>query len=157
MYCKKCDIKIQDRQKYCRYCEEEIAREKFSIKIRDDLFNHKNFLNKLKDGNYSLKKSFWLFYFIFMVLFTIIFISIVAILEISPRLSIIILLTYTLIISIYSYFLFSGIWESANRYKGSRIWSIVSKLIIVFTLIGLFIISLIPFIYAIRGFLKLFL
>ena len=82
-------------------------------------------LNKLKNGEYSLVKTYWLFGVIGNLPFNIIFSISVLSLE---------AITFAFFMAIaYNYFWILGCWKAASDYQGIAIWSILAKGVCVLT------------------------
>ena len=82
-------------------------------------------LNKLKNGEYSLAKTYWLFGVVANLPFNIFF-NIDG-LTIEP------IILVLLAAIAYNYFWILGCWKAASDYQGIAIWSILAKVACVLT------------------------
>lgn len=82
-------------------------------------------LNKLKNGEYSLAKTYWLFGVVANLPFNIFF-NIDG-LTIGP------IILVLLAAIAYNYFWILGCWKAASDYQGIAIWSILAKGVCVLT------------------------
>ncbi len=82
----------------------------------------KGFFNKLSNGDFGLAKTFWLYYMLVSVVF-----NILAKIIVEPIFLIIISITFLA----YAVTAMIGIWKSANKYEGSKFWSVLAKIMIV--------------------------
>ena len=80
----------------------------------------KDFLLKLKAGDYGLAKTYWLYGVVVNIVYRIVDIVLTAL---SYELSI---LVFFIMVG-YSYFQIIGIWNAANRYEGLKAWAIIAQ------------------------------
>ena len=86
-------------------------------RVRDE--NGKGFFNNLEAGNYSLAQTYWLYGVVvgFILAIPIIFITS------APLVG-----TYVLVVAIYQMAVLLGIWRSAKKYNGAKVWAVLAKL-----------------------------
>ena len=82
----------------------------------------KGFIKKLRDGDFGLAKTYWLF----GVLAGIVANIIGGLIE-----SLLILLIFTALQIVYMIFFYQGVWNAANKYEGKVIWAILAKIAVV--------------------------
>ena len=100
---------------------------------------------KLINGEIGLKKAFWLYGNIYPFFISLIIILTIVVLQEDITLSIvnqkfmnisitgkILIIFEGLIFFIYTSFATIGVWKSANKYEGKKIWVYTSKLLILF-------------------------
>ena len=82
-------------------------------------------LIKLKNGDYSLVVTFWIFNILYTAIETFCFLVILG----SPFSIFPLWLRWVLGLSAVAYRLvmFSGLWKAADKYEGLRIWDVLSK------------------------------
>jgi len=85
----------------------------------------KNFFIKLKDGDFGLAKTYWLF----GVLVSIIYRIFLELALVANSIGIIYAANIALIV--YSYFHLFGLWNSADRYTGKKVWAFLAKVAVV--------------------------
>ena len=133
-------IEKEERDK--KLAEEKIRLTKEQYKEDN---SHKGFIWKMKDGYFGLAKAFWL-YGIGGLFILYAFFSMLSILIISAPLPLSFYYMYSFFAPIYiMYFLLVvyfittllGVWNSARRYDGFKIWSILAKLIVIICCISL--------------------
>ena len=90
-----------------------------------------NFLTDLKDGDYGLAKTYWLFGVIGNILISFLIIPILSISKVLLIIGLIVIVIYTIIVLI-------GIWNSASNYRGSNFWSLLAKIAVVLGVISAF-------------------
>lgn len=83
----------------------------------------KGFFAKLKNGDFGLAKTYWLYGVLVGVILNIVTRPIT-----STGLLVIVVLIHTA----YRILVIMGIWRAANKYKGSKIWAILAKIATVF-------------------------
>lgn len=93
--------------------------------------NKKSFIRKLRYGEYSLFKTFWLFGAGVTILIKFItnYLSFIYT-EFGRTEYIIIFLLWFICISIYSVNLYIGTWRAADKYNGPRVWKILAKIFV---------------------------
>lgn len=95
--------------------------------------NPNSFIKRLMFGDYGLYKTYWIFGYLVGAVAT----PIIYLIESDSRLQ---LLTFAHFI--YQFIVYIGIWNSANKYKGLRLWVVLAKttsvLGILFRLVNLF-------------------
>jgi len=89
----------------------------------------KFFITNLKEGNYGLFKTYWVYYVLVEFVLTLIMRVITQILgadnnEQGFMISSVIFFTF---IFVYKIFAWVGIWRSANRYKENEVWANLAK------------------------------
>ncbi len=95
----------------------------------------KGFLKKLRDGDYGLAKTYWLYGIIVSVvvgfLIRMIFMA-------MKKDGILLAFIIVLIGIIYTaLFQLPGLWRAARRYQGPKIWAILGQIIVVITALGI--------------------
>ncbi len=85
-----------------------------------------NFFLKLVSGDYGLALTYWVFCVGGGVIFRIIFSSITSINALT--LVLIVYILYTIAVML-------GVWNAADRYKGSKFWAVLAKILVI---LGLF-------------------
>jgi hypothetical protein len=80
---------------------------------------NKSFFIKLKDGDFGLAKTYWLYGVVVNLILSIPT-------YVVSNLSLLIVLT--IIGLIYGVIVLIGIWNSASRYEGLKLWAILAKL-----------------------------
>lgn len=97
----------------------------------------KTFLYKLRQGEFSLPKTFWLFgvfaniilYFVAILLHSVSFYRIVNI-EYGGSVHLILFFIYNIVIYIYFVNVYIGVWRAANKYTGDIGWRFFAKLFV---------------------------
>jgi hypothetical protein len=89
----------------------------------------KSFFIRLKDGDFGLAKTYWLYGVVVNLILSIPT-------YLVSNLSLLIL--FTIIGLIYGVLVLIGIWNSASRYEGLKLWAILARLA---TILGFIIIS----------------
>ena len=84
----------------------------------------KDFLLKLKEGDYGLAKTYWLYGVVVNIVYRIVDIVLTAL---SYELSI---LVFFIMVG-YSYFGIIGMWNAASKYEGLKLWGIIAKVLAV--------------------------
>ena len=85
----------------------------------------KSFIKKLIDGDFSLVKTYWLYGVVGSIIMNLLMIFPI----ISGSMP---LLVSAVLISIaYAIIVLSGIWNSAGKYTGSMLWSVLAKIIVI--------------------------
>ena len=93
--------------------------------IKDsDLDINKNFLLKLKDGDYGLAKTFWLYGILVNIVFKV---SGAFAGSYSEKLFGIVWAIHTIYLIIW----IIGLHKSANRYKGSKVWAVLGYIMVI--------------------------
>ena len=87
--------------------------------------NKKNYFEKFWNGELSLPISYWLFGFVYSFLIAIFLIIIT---RFSENLVGILILPWTIFWAV-------GCWRAADKYKGLMLWSVLSKISIVLSII----------------------
>ncbi len=95
----------------------------------------KGFLKKLRDGDYGLAKTYWLFgvgvSIIIGIIIQIIFAA-------MGRSGIVIAFIIILISIIYTaFFQLPGLWRAAKKYQGPKIWAILAQIVVIITAISI--------------------
>ncbi len=88
----------------------------------------RGFFSKLSNGDFGLAKTFWLYN---------ILASVVANILMKLVVSIEFLIFVLVAIIAYSIPALIGLWKSASKYNGSKIWSVLAKIWPVFSVISL--------------------
>lgn len=96
----------------------------------------RSFISKLWKGDIPLVKTFWLFWLLPAIAFPIVqsLLSFV----LAPILGIlfwVIFFILSITFSIYQIISVKGLWSSATKYEGKKIWSVATKLFIIFGLV----------------------
>jgi hypothetical protein len=93
----------------------------------------KGFLKKLKDGDFGLAKTFW----IYNILIGVVVQFMYAIIEsIEPSTSMfLMMIAVSIIVVIYAIICLIGLWKAASKYTGPRVWPVLTKIWIVFAII----------------------
>lgn len=115
-------------------------------------------LKKIWNGQYSLKKTYWLYGNIIPAIFFMVILATALIFQKEPLNAILnlkfvpqlfyqklILSVLIILFFIYSVITTVGIWRSANNYLGNKIWPVLAKISII-----------LAFIYYIKDFKKFF-
>ena len=100
---------------------------------KTDISQEKGFLKKLRDGDYGLAKTYWIYGIIVSVIFGFILRLLLMAMGKDG-----LLLAFGLIIIgvIYTAFYQApGLWRAARRYQGPKIWAILGQVIAVITVI----------------------
>ena len=85
----------------------------------------KGFIKQLIDGDFSLAKTYWLYGVVGSIVMNLLMIFPI----ISGSMP---LLVSALLISIaYAIIVLTGIWNSAGKYTGSMLWSVLAKIIVI--------------------------
>ena len=79
----------------------------------------KDFLLKLKAGDYGLAKTYWLYGVVVNIGFRLVDMLLAASYELS-------ILVFFIMVG-YTYFQIIGIWNAANRYEGLKAWAIIAQ------------------------------
>ena len=103
------------------------------------------FYKKLIHGEIGLKKAFWLYGNIYPFFISLVIILTLAALQEDTKISIvsqkfkdisyvgkILIIFEGLIFFIYTSFATIGVWKSANKYEGKKVWAYLSKFLIVY-------------------------
>ena len=90
-----------------------------------------NFLTDLKDGDYGLAKTYWLFGVIGNIVINILILPLLTA-------SIILFIVGLIIIVIYTIIVLIGIWNAASDFNGSSFWSVLAKIAVVLGFISAF-------------------
>ena len=98
---------------------------------------------KLTNGEIDLKKAFWLYGNIYPFFISLVIILTIIILQEDIKVSIvsqkfmnisyvgkILIIFEGLIFFIYTSFATMGVWKSANKYEGKKVWAYLSKFLI---------------------------
>ena len=84
----------------------------------------KDFLLKLKAGDYGLAKTYWLYGVVVNIVYKIVDLIITAA---SYEVSI---LVFFIMVG-YTYFQIIGLWNAASKYEGLKLWAIIAKILAV--------------------------
>ena len=87
--------------------------------------NNKGFFKKLSDGDFGLAKTYWL-YGVLVGFASNIVMAVVGMSE-----SMILIIIPMLAFTVYYIFQLMGVWNSSNRYTGSKVWAILAKIAVV--------------------------
>ncbi len=87
--------------------------------------NDKGFFKKLSDGDFGLAKTYWL-YGVLVGIGGKIVMTVVGMSE-----SIALIIITMLVFTVYSVFQMIGLWNSSDRYTGSKIWAVLAKIAVV--------------------------
>ncbi len=115
------------------------ARDENFDNLKNKSFNNstseKGFLKKLRDGDYGLAKTYWLYGIGFSIIIGII---IQIIFAAMGRSGIVIAFIVILISIIYTaFFQLPGLWRAAKKYQGAKIWAILAQIIVIITAISI--------------------
>ena len=131
----------EEKAKY-QYLKESVG--KFKSKSADDkraeinaTLEGKIFITNLKEGNYGLFKTYWVYYVLVEFVLTLIMRVITQILgadnySLGFIISSVIFFTF---IFVYKIFAWVGIWRASNRYTGAVAWAILAKVMVVFSIL----------------------
>jgi hypothetical protein len=131
----------EDKAKY-QYLNESV--EKFKSKSVEDkkaeinaTLEGKFFITNLKEGNYGLFKTYWVYYILVEFVLTLIMRVITQILgaDNNEQGFIISSAIFFIFIFIYKIFVWMGIWRAANRYKENEVWANLAKVMVVFSIL----------------------
>lgn len=86
---------------------------------------------KLFNGNYGLAKTFWIGCFLANILWKFIFM-----ISFAMQLPRFLILVLVLCFVLYFFAAYIGLWSASNKYKGSKFWVYLSRLVVI---LGLFI------------------
>jgi hypothetical protein len=95
-----------------------------------------SFISKLWKGDISLVKTFWLCWLLPAIAFPVL--KSLLSLVLAPILGILYLFVFFILsiaFSIYQIICVKGLWSSATKYEGKKIWSLASKVFIIFGLV----------------------
>ena len=84
----------------------------------------KGFIKQLIDGDFGLAKTYWLYFVLGSNLLWLLLMF-----PISAS-SLGLIVVSTLAVIAYDIVVLTGIWNSASRYTGSMIWSVLAKIIV---------------------------
>ena len=84
----------------------------------------KGFIKQLIDGDFGLAKTYWLYFVLGSNLLWLLLMF-----PISSS-SFGLMVVSTLAAIAYDIVVFTGIWNAASRYTGSKIWSVLAKIIV---------------------------
>ena len=101
---------------------------------KTDISQEKGFLKKLRDGDYGLAKTYWIYGMVVNI-----FVGFIIRLILMGMRRDGILLAFGVVIMdiIYTaFFQAPGLWNAAKRYKGSKIWAILGQVIAVLAVIA---------------------
>ncbi len=87
-----------------------------------------NFFMKLICGDYGLALTYWVFFVGVGVIFRIIFSSITSVTALT--LVLLVYIPYTIVVML-------GVWNAADRYKGSKVWAVLAKILVILGLLPL--------------------
>ena len=85
----------------------------------------KSFIKKLIDGDFSLVKTYWLYGVVGSIVMNLLMIFPVM----SGSMPLLVLAG--LVSIAYAIVVLTGIWNSASKYTGSMLWSVLAKIIVV--------------------------
>ena len=105
-----------------------MARKK--LRKRKKLNKKRNFFQKFWDGDLSLPLSFWIFGFLMSIPVGLL-IGVFAILIGAPD-----NVMFAFVLP-WQVFIIVGIWRSSDKYKGPKVWAILTKIMMVLTAIRL--------------------
>ena len=99
----------------------------------------KGFIKQLIDGDFGLAKTYWLYFVLGGIA-----VNLLLMIPISSS-SLGLIVVSMLAAIVYAIVVLTGVWNSASRYIGSKIWSVLAKIIVgansvflVFTVILMF-------------------
>ena len=84
----------------------------------------KGFIKQLIEGDFGLAKTYWLYFILGGMAVNLLFM-----LPISSS-SLGLIVVFTLASIAYAIIVLTGVWNSASRYTGSKIWSVLAKIIV---------------------------
>ena len=97
----------------------------------------KGFLKKLKDGDFGLAKTFWIYNILIGAVIQFIFVGMDVIIESeeSSASMLLMVVAISIIVVIYAIICLIGLWKAASKYTGPRVWPVLTKIWIVFAII----------------------
>ena len=84
----------------------------------------KGFIKQLIDGDFGLAKTYWLYFVLGGIA-----VNLLLMIPISSS-SLGLIVVFTLASIAYAIIVLTGVWNSASRYTGSKIWSVLAKIIV---------------------------
>ena len=84
----------------------------------------KGFIKQLIDGDFGLAKTYWLYFVLGSNLLWLLLMFPIS----SSSLGLIVVSMLAAIV--YAIVVLTGVWNSASRYTGSKIWSVLAKIIV---------------------------
>lgn len=93
------------------------------------------FLARLFRGEYPLAKTFWLYYIIGSVLLLVLGEGLAAMFR-GSVLGSISYLVLGIVQMLWGIVCMVGVWRSAGRYTGSRVWPVLAKVYVVLNIVG---------------------
>ncbi len=95
----------------------------------------KGFFKKLRDGDYGLAKTYWLYGIVVGIVFA--FIERLILMAMGKE-GVLLALVIVLVSFVYAvFFQIQGLWRAAKKYQGSRIWAILAQIVVVVTIISI--------------------
>lgn len=88
----------------------------------------RGFFSKLSNGDFGLAKTFWLYGIV-----------VSAVAGIMARLitSVELLIITSLLFIAYKILVLKGVWKAASKHQGAKIWTVLAKTVVVFSIIML--------------------
>jgi len=99
------------------------------VKKRKTLKKSKQYFQKFFDGELSLPHSYWLVGVVYSLGVGIILVILMLGFNLPERAANVLALPWTIFITI-------GIWKSATKYKGAKVWAILAKIAVVIGVIN---------------------
>ena len=84
----------------------------------------KGFIKQLIEGDFGLAKTYWLYFVLGGIA-----VNLLLMIPISSS-SLGLIVVFTLASIAYAIIVLTGVWNSASRYTGSKIWSVLAKIIV---------------------------
>ncbi len=84
----------------------------------------KGFIKQLIDGDFGLAKTYWLYFVLGGIA-----VNLLLMIPISSS-SLGLIVVSMLAAIVYVIVVLTGVWNSASRYTGSKIWSVLAKIIV---------------------------
>jgi len=91
---------------------------------------NKSFFIKLKDGDFGLAKTYWLYGVV---------VNLVLSIPSYVVSDLFFLIVFTIIGLIYGVIVLIGIWNAASRYEGLKLWAILAKLATILGVVTIFV------------------
>jgi hypothetical protein len=90
--------------------------------------SEKGFFSKLADGDFGLAKTYWLYGVLVGVIVNIVSKAIS---------SVSVLLVFMLVYTAYEVPVIMGTWRASGKYKGPKVWAVLSKIAVILGIISL--------------------
>lgn len=140
MFCSQCGTELAANAKFCAGCGTSLAGSSTAPKASSTAAatseSKRGFLSKLSSGDYGLAKTFWIYGVTVSVLFGIterVMSYTMLGVDQSSKFIAIFVLMYTA----FQLFVTVGTWNSAKRYMGAKIWSVLAMVTCMLSFFGL--------------------